>query len=544
MKQKVFYLSIFVSLTCLLSAGAQNHTFTRQDSLRGSITPEREWWDLIAYRLQVKPDIKKQSLRGWNWVVFKPIDSTKRMQIDLQPPMQIDEVKYKNAPLHYDRDGNVYWLNFEDNLALHQLDSIQIFFSGKPKISASPPWDGGLTWTKDDKQMDFIATSVQGEGASLWWPCKDHMYDEVERMDIYLDIPKPLFGVANGRLVETEELTESNIYHWQVKNPINNYGVNMNIGNYVQFHEVYSGLKGKLDLDYFVLEQDLSKAKKQFKQVPKMLDAFEYWFGPYPFYEDSFKLVQVPYLGMEHQSSVTYGNGFQNGYRGYDLSGTGWGLKFDFIIIHEAGHEWFANNITNRDIADMWIHESFTAYSESLYLEYYFGKEAGQEYVRGTRSNILNDSPIISNYNVNQSGSGDMYYKGANMLNTIRTWLNDDILWRSILTGLNKDFYHQTVSTEQIEEYIIQKTNLPLKELFEQYLKTTDVPQLDVKLSDKEMYFRYFKTVPNFSMPLNIVINGEKVKISPNSKWQKMTFDQKIAEFDVDPNYYIRISIK
>ena len=229
----------------------------------------------------------------------------------------------------------------------------------------------------------------------------------------------------------------------------------MNVGNYVNFSEIYQGLNGPLTCNYYVLEENKAKAEEQFKQVPLMLEAFEYWFGPYPFYEDSFKLVEVPYLGMEHQSSVTYGNNYENGYRGRDLSGTGWGLKFDFIIIHESGHEWFANNITNKDIADMWIHESFTAYSESLFLEYYYGKKAGQEYVRGTRKNILNDRPIIGPYQVNQSGSGDMYYKGANMLNTLRTQLNNDTLWRQILTGMNKEFYHKTVSTEEIELSLI-----------------------------------------------------------------------------------------
>ncbi|MFD0878390.1 M1 family aminopeptidase, partial [Massilia pinisoli] len=166
---------------------------------------------------------------------------------------------------------------------------------------------------------------------------------------------------------------------------INNYGINMNVGNYEHFNEIYDGEKGKLTLDYYVLPENLEKAKTQFKQVPMMLKAFEHWFGPYPFYEDGYKLVDVPYLGMEHQSSVTYGNKYNNGYLGRDLSGTGWGLKWDFIIVHESGHEWFANNITYKDMADMWIHESFTNYSENLYTEYYFGKEAGAAYVIGCR---------------------------------------------------------------------------------------------------------------------------------------------------------------
>src|SRR5690606_7352637 len=253
------------------------------------------------------------------------------------------------------------------------------------------PWDGGFSWKKDDNGNDFVATSCQGLGASVWWPNKDHMYDEVDSMLISVRVPKALMEVSNGQLRGVEDHKDgTNTYHWFVNNPINNYGVNVNIGDYVHFSEDYNGEKGILKMDYYVLKYNLEKAKQQFKDAPRMMEAFEHWFGPYPFYEDGYKLVEVPYLGMEHQSSVTYGNGFENGYLGRDLSGTGWGLKFDFIIIHESAHEWFANNITYKDIADMWIHESFTAYAESIFVEYFYGKKAGAEYVIGTRRGIQN----------------------------------------------------------------------------------------------------------------------------------------------------------
>ena len=538
---KQIFIVILLTLGSF-SAQGQIRTFTHQDSLRGSITPERAWWDLIAYRLKVNPDIQKKSISGSNWVVFKTIEDGGKMQIDLQQPMAITKVTHQDRDLKYQREGNVYYINFETLPIKGQLDSIYIEFQGNPKISNRPPWDGGLTWSKDELGNDFVATSVQGDGASLWWPCKDHMYDEVEQMDIILEVAKPLVGVANGRLVKTEDQDNSRVFHWHVSNPINNYGVNMNIGNYTNFKEEYSGENGILDLDYYVLENHLVLAKEQFKQVPMMLEAFEYWFGPYPFYRDSFKLVEVPYLGMEHQSSVTYGNGFKNGYLGSDLSGTGWGLKFDFIIIHEAGHEWFANNITNIDIADMWIHESFTAYSESLYLEYFYGKQAGQEYVIGTRRNIQNDRPIIGFYNVNHSGSGDMYYKGSNMINTIRTWLNNDGQWREVLRGLNKDFYHQTVDTKTIEHYIIDQTGLPLQGLFDQYLRTTEIPQLDIKIKDHKIHYRYCEVLKNFNLPLRININGKEIEIQPNQKWQTLKLDAPIESLEIDPNYYIRIN--
>jgi aminopeptidase N len=328
-------------------------------------------------------------------------------------------------------------------------------------------------------------------------------------------------------------------FTWQVTNPINNYGVNINIGDYVAFSEKYKGEKGELDCQYYVLRNNLAKAKKQFQDVPKMLKAFEHWFGPYPFYEDSYKLVEVPYLGMEHQSSVTYGNGFANGYRGRDLSGTGWGLKFDFIIIHESGHEWFANNITYKDIADMWIHESFTNYSESLFVEYYYGKEAGAAYVRGTRKNIQNDQPIIGQYDVNNEGSSDMYYKGGNMLHTIRQIINDDEKWRQILRGLNSTFYHQTVTTKQIENYISEQAGVDLSSIFNQYLRDTRVPTLEYYFKEKQLVYRWINCVEGFTMTVQIDINGELIRIHPTNDWKTLKVTTANPIVTVDSNYYV-----
>jgi aminopeptidase N len=374
-------------------------------------------------------------------------------------------------------------------------------------------------------------------GASAWWPNKDHMYDEVDSMDISITIPKGLMNVSNGRLKHIEEHKNKITTHWTIKNPINNYGVNVNIGDYVNFSEVYKGEKGNLDLDYWVLSYNLEKAKKQFKDAPRMMKAFEYWFGPYPFYEDSFKLVEVPYLGMEHQSSVTYGNKYKNGYLGRDLSRTGWGLKFDFIIVHEAGHEWFANNITNKDIADMWIHESFTNYSENLFLDYYYGKEAAADYVIGCRANIQNDKPIIGYYNVNNEGSSDMYYKGANMLHTLRQLIENDIKWRQILRGINKDFYHQTVTSQQIEDYLSKKTGIDLTEFFNQYLRTTMIPTLEYKFEDGNLKYRWINIVEKFDMPIQILVDGKYEWLFPNAEWKSKPV--KSNSIEIDRNFYV-----
>ena len=539
-------ISLLLICVTFCNGLAQQSNFSKQDTLRGSITPERVWWDLLHYSLDFKVSPSSKSIEGSNVIRYEVLSQNQLMQIDLQPPMEITSVLENNTNLNYNRDGNVYYIQLKKHQKIGVINKITIHFKGAPKINNNPPWDDGFTWEKDNNGTDFIATSCQGGGSSIWWPSKDHMYDEPDQgIELSITAPKHLISVANGRLIQTKENTnKTNTFSWKVVHPINNYGVNINIGDYVHFSEKYKGKKGVLDCDYYVLSYNLEKAKKQFKEVSRTLEAFEYWFGPYPFYEDSYKLVEVPYLGMEHQSSVTYGNGYQNGYKGIDLSGTGWGLKFDFIIVHESGHEWFANNITNVDVADMWIHESFTAYSENLFLDYHFGTEASNAYVTGTRKKILNDKPIIGNYNVNNSGSGDMYYKGANMLHTLRQIINNDEKWRSILVGLNKDFYHQTVTTQQIEDYIDKYFKVDLKPFFEQYLRTIKIPTLDYKLENNKLSYRWSNVVDGFSIPVNVFINSTSQWIRPTTRWKKLSSDNKINTFSVDNNFYIEVENK
>ncbi|MCF6181085.1 M1 family metallopeptidase [Lutibacter sp.] len=537
---KKILITIFL-LLIITPAFAQVNKFTHQDTLRGSITKERIWWDLKHYNLNIKVNPKTKSISGKNIITYKVLNSNQIMQIELQKPMKITKVTQNNTTLNYKKDGYSYFIELKNKQLIGDKNEVTIFFKGKPKIAVLPPWDGGLTWEKDSNGTDFIATSCQGDGASLWWPCKDHMYDEPDSMNINITTPNNLMDVSNGRLKKvTINNDNTKTYHWVVSNPISNYGVNMNIGDYAHFSEKYKGEKGILDCDYYVLKENLIKAKKQFKQVPKMLEAFEYWFGPYPFYEDSYKLVEVPYLGMEHQSSITYGNHYQNGYLGRDLSGTGWGLKFDYIIIHESGHEWFANNITYKDIADMWIHESFTTYSESLFLDYYYGKNASSEYIIGLRKNIRNDKPIIGSYNVNNSGSGDMYSKGANMLHTLRQLVNNDAKWREILRGLNKEFYHQTVTTKQIENYLSEHTKIDLSAFFNQYLRDIQIPALAYKISDNTLTYKWINIVDHFDMPLKVKINDSEKWIFPTNKWKKLKLDSPVSTFKIDKNFYVK----
>jgi aminopeptidase N len=534
----LLFLSISVSGQDLLS---DKKEFTKQDSLRGSITPERAWWDVNYYHLVLEVQPENKFIIGNNTIRYTVLSALQTIQIDLQPPLKIQKVTQDGENLVVESDVNAHFISLKKPQIIGDKNELIVYYSGYPKEAKNAPWDGGFSWKKDENGKDFVATSCQGLGASVWWPNKDHMYDEVDSMDISVTVPKDLMNVSNGRLVSMDENETTTTYHWTVKNPINNYGVNVNIGDYVHFGEKYEGEKGTLDMDYYVLKDHLEIAKEHFKDAPKMMKAFEHWFGPYPFYEDSFKLVEVPYLGMEHQSSVTYGNKFMQGYLGRDLSGTGWGLKFDFIIIHEAGHEWFANNITYKDIADMWIHEGFTAYSENLFLDYYYGKEASADYVIGARNNIKNTSPVIGDYNVNSEGSSDMYYKGANMLHTIRQLVNDDEKWRTILRGLNKDFYHQTVNTAQIENYMSEKLGLDLSKVFDQYLRIAQIPVLEYRTNGKKISYRYTDVVKGFKMPLKAKVGNQEIRLQPTENWQTEIIKADLATFKIDRNYYINI---
>lgn len=529
---------VFLFLVVWVGNGSAQ-PFQRQDTLRGSITAERVWWDLQFYHLDVKVEPERKKMSGTNLIRYQVLTSHQQIQIDLQPPMVIHRVTQDGSDLAFKRDGNAWFVRLIKPQTPGNTEELLVYYSGTPKEAVRPPWEGGVQWTKDSLDNWFIATSCQGIGASVWWPCKDHMYDEPDSMRISVNVPAGLKGISNGRLLGVDEKGDgSATFHWVVKSPINNYGVNLNIGNYIGWDETFEGEKGMLDIRYYVLPYSLEKAKVQFQQVPMMLKAFEHWFGPYPFYRDGYKLVEVPYLGMEHQSSVTYGNQFANGYLGRDLSGTGWGLKFDFIIIHESGHEWFANNITYRDIADMWIHESFTSYSESLYLEYHFGKKAAADYIIGTRQIIQNQARIMGVFGVNQRGSGDMYPKGANMLHTIRQIVDSDSLWRAMLRGMNERFYHKTVTGSDIVDYMNRASGRDLSNVFKQYLEDVRIPELEYTFKDGALHYRWNKVLPGFDMPVRVTIDGRETWLHPvGGSWNKLATTA--TDMAISPDFYI-----
>ncbi len=520
-----------------------------QDTLRGTITPERAWWNVAYYDIYVAPDYKTKTISGWNQIDFtiKNEGINKKMQIDLQSPMMIDSVIFNKQNItSLKRNGNIYIIDFGKYNFDKSINSytVKIYYSGKVKEALNPPWDGGWIWSKDAKGRPWMTVACQRLGASVWYPCKDHQSDEPDfGATLNITVPDSLTAVGNGMLsAKKENGNGTSTWTWEVKNPINNYNIVPYIGKYVHWSDNYIGETEKnLSLDYWVLDYDLERAKKQFgRDVKPMLKAFEYWFGPFPFYEDGFKLVESPHLGMEHQSAVAYGNRFMNGYLGTDLSGSGWGLKWDFIIVHESGHEWFANNITTNDIADMWIHEGFTNYSETLFTEYYYGKQAGNEYLQGLRSKIMNDKPIIGSYGVNQEGSSDMYYKGANLIHTIRQVIDNDSLFRKILRGLNQDFYHKTVDSKDVENYFSKKSGKDLSKIFDQYLRTIKIPVLEYKVDKNKIMYRWSNCIAGFNMPVRLQSNKW---INPATEWKSLSEPEnsKINGLEVDKNFYITV---
>jgi aminopeptidase N len=552
MARQLIFLSFFFLLFtsfCVAQSLNRKINFTRQDSLRGGNGIERSWWDVLHYDINVTPDYSAKKITGNTTIQYKVLPNRRSMymQVDLQQPLIIDTLFY-NGKLYindpgrpYYNEGNVWHIPLPQS-EVNSIHSITIAYHGTPREAVQPPWDGGWIFTKDDQGRPWMTVACQGLGASVWYPCKDYQGDEPDNgATLTINTTKDLVAVGNGQLNSKSENSNSKLisYTWQVKSPINNYTIIPYLGHYVNWSDTLQGEKGKLDLNYWVLDYDLPKAKKQFEQVKPMLRAFEYWFGPYPFYEDGFQLIESSHLGMEHQSGVAYGNHFLNGYLGDDLSGSGWGLKWDYIIVHESGHEWFGNNITTKDIADMWVHEGFTDYSETLFTEYYYGKKAGDEYVQGLRKKIANDIPIIGSYGVNKEGSTDMYYKGANLIHTIRQVINDDEKFRQILRGLNKDFYHQTVTSKQIEDYISQKAGKDLGKIFDQYLRTNQIPTLQLKAESDQIKFKWTNCIAGFNMPVKLT-NGQW--IYPTTSEQKIKVNgSSFSNIDADPNFYILI---
>jgi len=534
-------LIIIALLTGFISqaqiVGANHSIYTEADTLRGSLRPERTNFDVIKYHLRLKVEPEKKFISGYNTISFKVKENLPVMQLDLFENMQIDSIVHRNKNLTYKRKFNAVFIQFEEELKEGSLDSIQFFYHGNPIVAKNAPWDGGFVWSEDDNGNPWIGVAVQGTGASLWYPNKDHQSDEPEEARIDISVPNGLMNVSNGRFLGKTALKNGfTEWSWKVENPINNYNIMINIGNYVHFSDKFNDL----DLDYYVLEYNLDKAKKQFEEVKDMMACFYEKMGPYPFEEDGFKLVETPYLGMEHQSAVAYGNEYKKGYLGNDLSGTGIGLKWDYIIIHESGHEWYGNSITSKDIADMWIHEGFTSYTEAIYVECRWGKEEALKYVKGLSRNIANNSTIIGDYGVNAEGSGDMYFKGANLLNMIRSIYDDDELWWETLKDYTSTFKHQIITTKDTENFFDEATEVDLKPVFDQYLRHASIPVLQLKQGDDKILYRWKADVSNFKMPIDVFIDEEEIRLNATSEWQSYQTGEELDGLSLnDLEFYV-----
>ena len=539
------YFLFFICSLFFLSARAQSvkSKFTRADTLRGSMNRERAY-NVIKYDIVFIPDFESRSIRGKNTITY--IDSgLQKMQIDLQTPLEIDSILQDSHKLNFLREGNAFHVDLNpggEKICLNCPRKLTVFYHGNPQIAVKPPWGGGFIFAKDSLGRPWISVACEGTGASVWYPCKDYLGDEPDSgASLTVIIPDTLVAIANGKLIKKYFVGKGlNAWTWAVTSPINNYNIIPYIGKYVNWHKTYYGQKGNLDCSYWVLDYNLIKAKKHFLGVDSMLSCFEYWFGPYPFYEDGYKLVQAPYLGMEHQSNIAYGNDFLEGYHGKDLSETGWGLKWDFIVVHESGHEWFGNNITCKDIADEWIHESFTNYSETLYTGFFFGKNAGDAYCIGTRKSIKNQFPIIQYYGVNYGPEDtDEYYKGGNMIHNIRQVIHNDELFRRIMRGLNQNFYHQTVTALDIQQYINKISGIDFTPVFNQYLRAVSIPVLEYKFDDKNIIYRWTNCNPDFNMPLRVDVGGERW-LKPTTEWKKERLPRNTSlVLQVDKNFYV-----
>jgi len=507
---------------------------TRTAILRGAYGPYRSNNDLLYYHLDIRVDPAQKYLSGKNTIRFRMLRDGNRIQLDLQDPLNVDKILYGSTQLKYERDSSAVFVDFPQTLHAGRTYSIDFYYSGHPQETGR---FGGITFKKDPAGHDWINTACEGIGASIWWPNKDQWRDEVEDMDISVAIPNGLTDVSNGHFVGKTDLGDGYTrWDWHVSYPINNYDVSLNIGNY----EHFSDKLGDLSLDFYALPEDLDKAKTQFAQAKGMIEAYTHYFGPYPFAKDGYKLIEAPYSGMEHQSAVTYGNLFKNGYLGRDWTGVGISPRFDFIIIHESGHEWFGNSITAADPSDMWIHEGWTTYLESLYVEYRWGKSDAIRYLNGYKPKIFNQRPIVGERGVNAEPPEDQYFKGALMLNTLRSVINDDAKWFALIHDLYQHFKYQNILTEDIVAYCNQHTGMNLTPIFNQYLRHAQIPRLELLFGEApgSVMYKWRADEDDFAMPVRVGSPDHWQIIRPTTKWQTMQTPLSKDDFQVDTDHY------
>ena len=534
---KAFLLLITIT-SASLSAQYFHDSFTKYDTLRGSLGPYRSNYDVLSYELDLQVLIERKEIRGSNIIKFKCTESLDSIQLDLFKNMYIDSIVFLNENIGFRRDSHHVFIGFPWELMKDNTHFIEVYYHGMPIIAKNAPWNGGFVWKKDKNGLDWVGVACEGVGASLWWPNKDHLSDEPEDMKIHLSVPSHLVGVSNGRLYKQRRLRNGYTkYSWKVDNPINNYNVTLNIGDYEYFSDIYINEdEDSLELEYYVLAYNLDTARKHFEQVQGMLECFESFLGPYPFYEDGFKMVETSYWGMEHQSCIAYGNNYRN---------NRWG--FDYIIVHESGHEWFGNSLSCSDHAEMWLHESFTTYMESLYMECQKGEASAIDYLKSQRI-FINKEPILGPMDVNFRYwvSSDMYYKGSWMLHTLRHVINDDVLWFDVLNIFASRFAKSNVTTKDFVKLVSEESGRNLDYFFEQYLNNSDLPVLKYKLKKKrkntlELQYMWESDVKGFRMPVKVRTSEDKYRmIFPDNQWKSMLLENlKADEFEIAEHLYL-----
>jgi len=513
---------------------------TRADVLRGEYGRYRANNDLLSYHLDVRVDPVKKWIGGKNTIRFKMLEDGTRIQLDLYANLGVDKIVLGARPLKYERELNTVWVDFPETLKAGRTYAIDFFYSGTPKEIGR---FGGFVFRKDPAGNDWIFTACEGEGAAVWWPNKDQWRDEVENMDLSVALPNDLVDVSNGALAGKTDLGDGYTrWDWKIHYPINNYDVSINAGKYVHFGDRL----GDLPLDFYVLPGSLEKAKAQFAQAKPMIEAYEHYFGEYAFKKDGYKLIEVPYSGMEHQSAVTYGNHFANGYLERDWTGVGVSPKFDFIIIHESGHEWFGNAVSAADVSDMWIHEGWTTYLECLYVERLFGREDAIKYTNGYKAKVRNREPIVTQRGIHRTPSQDMYFKGALFLNTLRSVVDDDTRWFALIHDVFQHFKYQNILTEDLVRFVNAQLGQDLTPIFDEYLRRADLPTLEVAFNEAEgtMAYRWKAGERGFAMPIKAGRPGAWQLLHPTTDWKLLKTQLRKDEFQVATDlYYVNVSI-
>ena len=550
---KVLSTLLLFALSLSLTAQIIDSPATEGDYLRGSLRPERTCFDVHYYDLNINIDTLNRSISGVSNIYFNVKESTTKIQLDLFADMRITKITRNNELLSYQRSFDAIFIEFVSPLAKGTKDVVTIHYEGTPRVAKYPPWDGGFSWSQDGNGKAWIGVSCQEIGASLWWPTKEDLGDEPDSMRMHFNVPSDLYCVSNGQEENKNVLTNgTTTYNWFVSYPINNYNVTLNIADYIHFSDVYIAHdESKLDLDYYVLRENEDVARKQFEHVKPMLSCYETYLGKYPFWRDGYALVETSYLGMEHQGAIAYGNKYKTGYLGMDRSGLK--LDFDYIIIHETGHEWWGNSVSCKDLADMWIHESFCTYSEAIYVECLYGKDAAEVYVNALRNTVSNEEPIAGTYGINRPGHGDMYVKGMLFLNTLRNVVNNDDLWWSMIKNMSDTtFKYTTTDYKSVVAYFNEASGMDLSGMFNQYVKKPGIPCFEYMKKEKRNGFveiKYRWTTPDnnekFQMPIEVLFEGKRIRLNASKKWQKIKLKkEKDGDFLIDKKkFYVRVQV-